>query len=62
MKEIVVSKAYLKFAHRVASRNCADECAKEGYPSHGENYDLRMADDGWMDYLPVFMRWDRVAE
>lgn len=60
--ETIVSKSYLKYAHRVASRRCAEQCAAEGYPSHGENYDLRMQDDGWMDYLPTHMFWDRVIE
>lgn len=62
MMETTVSKSYLKYAHRVASRLCAEQCAAEGYPSHGSNYDLRMSGDGWMNYLPSFMRWDRVAE
>jgi hypothetical protein len=60
--ETTVSKEYLKFAYRVASRICAEQCAAEGYPSHGENYDLRMSGDVWMNYLPAFMRWDRIAE
>lgn len=60
--ETIVSKEYLKFAERVASRYCAEECSAEGYPSWGSNYELRMAGDGWMHYIPPFMRWNRVVE
>ncbi len=62
MMETIVSKKYLRFAYRVASRYCAEQCSADGYPSHGSNYDLRMEDDGWMNYLPDFMCWDRVVE
>ncbi len=27
-----------------------------------EKYDLRMQDEGWKDYLPSFMCYDRVVE
>lgn len=62
MIETVVSEKYEAFSYRIASRNCAKECSAEGYPSHGENYDLRMQDEGWKDYLPSFMGYDRVVE
>lgn len=58
--EVVVSSKYEDFAYRIASKACSKECALEGYPSRGSNYDLRMSGDGWLDYLPPHMWWDKV--